>query len=68
MICKGHHDTDGCTVTDRSKSIHDFIWNSVDETKKEGYTVRRKKAFKYNQFSQNMGKYVRDKHVQTDQH
>lgn len=41
---------------------------SLDKEKNEGYVIRNKNSFKYEDFSKNVGKYVRKNHVQTDEH
>ena len=44
------------------------LWNNTDETIHEGYVVRSKHAFPFNEFKNNVAKFVRKNHVQTDQH
>lgn len=55
--------------------LYHGIWNetlisqiTVDESVMEGYVVRTANAFHYDQFSQNIAKWVRPNHVTTDQH
>jgi hypothetical protein len=38
------------------------------QNKVEGFVVRNSSSFEYNDFSQNVAKYVRKNHVQTDKH
>ena len=40
-------------------------WNG---SKHEGYVIRNVESFHYDDFSDNVGKYVRSKHVNTDEH
>lgn len=42
--------------------------NTLDLTKVEGYVTRNMKSFHYDDFSENVGKFVRAKHIHTDQH
>lgn len=49
------------------ENFHKEIWN-VDESTHEGYVIRSASSFKYQDFSNNIAKYVRKNHVQTDQH
>lgn len=51
------------------------VWNeeiirgiTVDTSKQEGYVVRTDAAFAYDEFDQNIAKWVRKGHVQTDMH
>jgi ATP-dependent RNA circularization protein (DNA/RNA ligase family) len=51
------------------------LWNdstkfhlSVDERKSEGYVVRVDEPFHFSNFSNNVAKYVRKNHVQTNEH
>ena len=51
------------------------IWNEkrirelvIDESRSEGYVVRKVEAFSYSEFKQSVVKWVRTNHVQTDQH
>ncbi len=55
--------------------IYEGLWNEaiirnikLDLETQEGYVVRNKEAFHYNDFTQNIAKWVRKNHVQTDQH
>lgn len=41
---------------------------TMDLTKKEGYVIRNFRTFHYNDFTKNVGKFVRPKHITTDQH
>lgn len=41
---------------------------SLDTTKVEGYVVRAARSFPYSEFGQNVAKFVRANHVQTDKH
>lgn len=47
--------------------VHDTISN-LDTTKTEGFVIRTIDGFWYNEFDQCVAKYVRAKHVQTDEH
>ena len=47
--------------------ISDII-NSLDTSIQEGVVIRNADSFKHNEFSQNVFKWVRKNHVQTDQH
>lgn len=40
----------------------------VDVSSKEGYVIRNIESFHYDDFNKNVGKWVRAKHIQTDQH
>lgn len=40
----------------------------IDEAKDEGYVVRISDGFHYSDFNKYVSKYVREKHVQTDEH
>jgi hypothetical protein len=40
----------------------------MDLQKKEGFVVRTTDSFGYSEFSYNVAKFVREKHVTTDQH
>jgi len=42
--------------------------HKMDLTTKEGYVVRKINSFHYDDFSNNLAKFVRAKHVTTDQH
>jgi hypothetical protein len=42
--------------------------DNFDIEKKEGYVIRNVNSFYYDDFSDNVAKWVRPKHVQTDQH
>lgn len=42
--------------------------NDLDITKDEGYVIRNVESFHYDDFATNVGKWVRPKHVTTDQH
>ena len=44
------------------------IANNLDTTKVEGYVFRNVERFHYDDFSDNVAKWVRPKHVTTDQH
>ena len=52
----------------------DLILNQFNEYKGrqendvEGFVIRNIDQFKYEDFSKNVGKYVRSNHVQTDEH
>lgn len=47
----------------------DLIKNiPVDPETMEGYVVRNNEAFSYETFSENCAKFVRESHVQTDNH
>jgi hypothetical protein len=46
----------------------DDIIKSMDFTKQEGFVVQNMKSYNYNDFEDNIAKYVRAKHVQTDEH
>lgn len=55
----------------RIKYDEDFLKrlaNQMDLDKKEGYVIRNVKSFEYEDFSSNVGKFVRPKHVTSDQH
>jgi ATP-dependent RNA circularization protein (DNA/RNA ligase family) len=55
----------------RIKYDEDFLKNlanNLDLEKKEGYVIRNVKEFHYDEFSANVAKWVRPKHVTTDQH
>lgn len=41
---------------------------SIDIGNTEGYVIRNVKSFKYEEFSQNIAKFVRKDHVQSDKH
>jgi len=41
---------------------------NFDTEKKEGYVIRNIESFHYDDFNDNVGKWVREKHIQTDQH
>lgn len=41
---------------------------SLDHERSEGYVVRSTQGFSYHDFPQNVGKWVRSGHVQTDEH
>jgi ATP-dependent RNA circularization protein (DNA/RNA ligase family) len=47
--------------------ISDII-HSLDTSIQEGVVIRNADSFKHNEFSQNVFKWVRKNHVQTDQH
>lgn len=52
---------------DQLDEVHDtFIKRYAD--KHEGYVIRNSETFPYESFSENMGKFVRENHVQTDDH
>lgn len=42
--------------------------DEFDVDKKEGYVIRNEREFHYDNFSENVGKFVRTKHITTDQH
>ena len=42
--------------------------NSIDLNKEEGYVIRNKNEFLYNDFSTNVAKFVRQNHIQTSDH
>lgn len=42
--------------------------SSFDTNSSEGYVIRNEKSFHYDNFSDNVAKWVRPKHVTTDQH
>jgi len=44
------------------------IWSQYSEEEHEGFVVRLKDSFHYEDFSKCVAKYVRESHVQTDQH
>jgi len=44
------------------------IENTMDFDKQEGYVVRNTDSFLYDDFSKNVGKYVRENHIKTDEH
>ena len=44
------------------------VINNLDLNKQEGLVIRNTKLFHYNDFSKNYGKWVRERHVQTDEH
>lgn len=46
------------------KEFHKFL----DLEKSEGYVIRNADKFNFSDFSENVFKFVRDKHVQTDKH
>lgn len=57
------------------KELYTGIWDetlirklNVDTEKSEGYVVRLKQQFNYDNFAKSVAKWVRPKHVQTDQH
>jgi len=55
----------------RIKYDEDFLKklaNDLDLNKKEGYVIRNVKSFDYNDFSSNVAKWVRPKHVTSTQH
>jgi len=41
---------------------------TFDVEKKEGYVIRNINSFHFDEFNQNVAKWVREKHIQTDQH
>lgn len=41
---------------------------AAQSSKKEGYVIRNQEAFHYDDFAENVAKWVRAKHVTTDQH
>jgi len=41
---------------------------TMDLTKKEGYVIRNFREFHFDDFVKNVGKFVRPKHITTDQH
>jgi len=47
------------------KTIKDL---KLDLNKQEGYVIRNINSFKYEDFQNNVGKYVRNNHVQTNKH
>lgn len=44
------------------------IINNLDTDKQEGVVIRNVQSFDYDNFGYNVAKWVRDKHVQTDEH
>jgi hypothetical protein len=48
------------------EDIHQIL--NIDEDATEGYVVRTKGEFHYDEFAENVVKYVRPNHVQTDRH
>lgn len=50
-----------------NSSIHQ-LWDESKRDTMEGYVVRSAKSFHYAAFANNVAKFVRPKHVQTDQH
>lgn len=44
------------------------LWNPEESDKVEGYVVRSAKSFHYDAFQNNVAKFVRKGHVQTDEH
>lgn len=44
------------------------MWNSLYADNMEGYVIRTSEAFKYEDFSRSVAKFVRKNHVQTDKH
>lgn len=42
--------------------------DSFDISTKEGYVIRNMKPFSFDDFNKNVGKWVRPKHIQTDEH
>lgn len=44
------------------------LQKSLDKTSVEGYVVRSAKEFQYSEFANNVAKFVRPNHVQTDKH
>lgn len=42
--------------------------SKIDITKQEGFVIRNIESFHYNDFSNNVGKWVRKSHVQSDSH
>lgn len=51
-----------------SDNVIDNLIRSMDPQTSEGFVVSNKKSFHYNDFHDNMGKYVRPNHVQTGDH
>lgn len=41
---------------------------NFDSVNKEGYVIRNIESFHYDNFTDNVGKYVREKHITTDEH
>lgn len=76
--CLNWHDTQEWTELlelELAPIIYKGKWNetkirnmTLDLTKKEGYVVRTQTAFHYTTFKQNIAKWVRKNHVQTNQH
>lgn len=50
------------------KAVIEEIARTLDPEKTESFVVRNCQSFHYTEFAQNMGKYVRENHVQTDKH
>jgi len=50
------------------KLLIEYIWSEMDQEKHEGYVVRLKNHFRYEDFENSIAKYVRPNHVQTDEH
>lgn len=44
------------------------VWAEVQTPQKEGYVIRLYDQFAYNDFGKSVAKYVRENHVQTDEH
>jgi hypothetical protein len=44
------------------------LWTPEKSAKSEGYVIRLADPFRYEDFKQSIAKYVREKHVQTDEH
>lgn len=55
-------------VWDEAKVKACWTGTSVFDGEQEGYVVRVTDAFDYESFADSVGKFVREKHVQTDQH
>jgi hypothetical protein len=49
------------------KKLYDYV-SEIDTTKVEGFVIRNIESFHYDNFSSNVAKWVRPKHVTTDQH
>lgn len=50
------------------RNIIKRVTSNLDTKKQEGYVIRNRDSFNYDDFKCNVGKYVRKSHVQTDKH
>lgn len=55
-------------ICDFNEGMLRELADKFDTQKKEGYVIRNEEAFHFDTFTENVGKWVRPKHVTTDQH